>query len=96
MGKKRPDRGAEGTGRRAGVPPLVATQRDSERSRAWEVDLRFSRWQAPGAAFPPALARFLFPLYCHLRPLPSGGEAGAAGRGAGEAVRRRQTPSISL
>ena len=39
MGKKRPDRGAEGTGRRAGAPLS-----DSERSRAWEVDLVARCW----------------------------------------------------
>ena len=52
MGKKRSDRGAEGTGRRAGAPLS-----DSERSRAWEVDLVARCWLICHCAYVPGPGR---------------------------------------
>ena len=48
MGKKRSDRGAEGTGCRPGDP-----HGDSERSRAWEVDLVARCWLICHCAYVP-------------------------------------------
>ena len=52
MGEKRPDRGAEGTGRRAGAPLS-----DSERSRAWEVELVARCWLICHCAYVPGPGR---------------------------------------
>ena len=52
MGKKRSDRGAEGTGCRPGDP-----HGDSERSRAWEVDLVARCWLICHCAYVPGPGR---------------------------------------
>ena len=93
---------------RAGGAPVGLGSSQGHGGSGWGVGCAWGsplpavvRVWAPGGAagtwrrFPARPGAFSFPLSCCLRPLPFGGEAGAAGRGAGEAVRRRQTPSIT-
>ena len=68
-----------------GKPPSCRSACAGTRRGGWHV-------QALGAAFSAALAPFLFPLYAPIWPLPLGGEAGAAGRGAGGRATQAANP----
>ena len=68
-----------------GKPPSCRSACAGTRRGGWHG-------QALGAAFSAALAPFLFPLYAPIWPLPLGGEAGAAGRGAGGRATQAANP----
>ena len=68
-----------------GKPPPCRSACAGTRRGGWHV-------QALGAAFSAALAPFLFPLHAPIWPLPLGGEAGAAGRGAGGRATQAANP----
>ena len=97
MGKKRSDRGAEGTGCRPGDP-----HGDSERSRAWEVDLVARCWlichcaYVPGPGRPGLCLSFFRRELCFFGGDEKHGNRSASRRGTAPLFSQMSLPEVNL